>query len=267
MSATSPDGGIGRRARFRSVCREAWRFESSSGHQDSVYRCLPTSRKARFSGLFSFARPSKGGQGHLLVSSAFLGVFLSICQDFRPDGGKIPLTAASNFELSREARSSDGCIHVPQRAEDAHSRRPRPCRAREGRPDHRKNRRRKHGQRLCRQRLARAGRDVKAEATLVKKRAGCSTRRVPASEIGRPSVAAIAPRARGSRASRATSARRACEDGAGAAADGFIYHRTVYRGSTVSGGEHAACPFGLFRGRKESFANRAGLPRVNAQLS
>ena len=29
---TSPDGGIGRRARFRSVCRKAWRFESSSGH-------------------------------------------------------------------------------------------------------------------------------------------------------------------------------------------------------------------------------------------
>ena len=30
---TCPDGGIGRRARFRSVCRKAWRFESSSGHQ------------------------------------------------------------------------------------------------------------------------------------------------------------------------------------------------------------------------------------------
>ena len=30
--APGPGGGIGRRARFRSVCREAWRFESSPGH-------------------------------------------------------------------------------------------------------------------------------------------------------------------------------------------------------------------------------------------
>ena len=29
---TCPGGGIGRRARFRSVCRKAWRFESSPGH-------------------------------------------------------------------------------------------------------------------------------------------------------------------------------------------------------------------------------------------
>ena len=28
----SPGGGIGRRARFRCVCREACRFESCSGH-------------------------------------------------------------------------------------------------------------------------------------------------------------------------------------------------------------------------------------------
>ena len=28
-----PGGGIGRRARFRCVCREACRFESCSGHQ------------------------------------------------------------------------------------------------------------------------------------------------------------------------------------------------------------------------------------------
>src|SRR5690606_25883679 len=34
--APSPGGGIGRRARFRSVCREAWRFESSPGHQKSL---------------------------------------------------------------------------------------------------------------------------------------------------------------------------------------------------------------------------------------
>ena len=30
-----PGGGIGRRARFRCVCREACRFESCSGHQVS----------------------------------------------------------------------------------------------------------------------------------------------------------------------------------------------------------------------------------------
>ena len=30
--ARRPDGGIGRRAGFRYLCREAWRFESSSGH-------------------------------------------------------------------------------------------------------------------------------------------------------------------------------------------------------------------------------------------
>ena len=34
----SPGGGIGRRARFRCVCREACRFESCSGHQLFVKR-------------------------------------------------------------------------------------------------------------------------------------------------------------------------------------------------------------------------------------
>ena len=33
-----PGGGIGRRARFRCVCREACRFESCSGHQGKPYR-------------------------------------------------------------------------------------------------------------------------------------------------------------------------------------------------------------------------------------
>jgi hypothetical protein len=33
MHRRCPDGGIGRRAGFRYLCREAWRFESSSGHQ------------------------------------------------------------------------------------------------------------------------------------------------------------------------------------------------------------------------------------------
>ena len=40
MIATTqcPGGGIGRRARFRCVCREACRFESCSGHKaKSVY--------------------------------------------------------------------------------------------------------------------------------------------------------------------------------------------------------------------------------------
>ncbi len=31
-STESPDGGIGRRASFRYLCRKAWRFKSSSGH-------------------------------------------------------------------------------------------------------------------------------------------------------------------------------------------------------------------------------------------
>lgn len=55
ITATSPDGGIGRRARFRSVCREAWRFESSSGHQFPVSGSHMLSRniqEARFAGLF-----------------------------------------------------------------------------------------------------------------------------------------------------------------------------------------------------------------------
>ena len=34
----SPGGGIGRRARFRCVCREACRFESCSGHSFLFYR-------------------------------------------------------------------------------------------------------------------------------------------------------------------------------------------------------------------------------------
>ena len=32
---TGPGGGIGRRARFRCVCREACRFESCSGHHEN----------------------------------------------------------------------------------------------------------------------------------------------------------------------------------------------------------------------------------------
>ena len=38
IEATSPGGGIGRRARFRCVCREACRFESCSGHSFLFYR-------------------------------------------------------------------------------------------------------------------------------------------------------------------------------------------------------------------------------------
>ena len=55
ITATSPDGGIGRRARFRSVCREAWRFESSSGHQFPVldsFNCLKTFKKPGSPGFF-----------------------------------------------------------------------------------------------------------------------------------------------------------------------------------------------------------------------
>ena len=39
MHRRCPDGGIGRRAGFRYLCREAWRFESSSGHH-SLFKCL-----------------------------------------------------------------------------------------------------------------------------------------------------------------------------------------------------------------------------------
>ena len=35
-----PGGGIGRRARFRCVCREACRFESCSGHQGKAVGSL-----------------------------------------------------------------------------------------------------------------------------------------------------------------------------------------------------------------------------------
>ena len=37
IEATSAGGGIGRRARFRCVCREACRFESCSGHISRIY--------------------------------------------------------------------------------------------------------------------------------------------------------------------------------------------------------------------------------------
>ena len=42
MIATNqcPGGGIGRRARFRCVCREACRFESCSGHQGKAVGSL-----------------------------------------------------------------------------------------------------------------------------------------------------------------------------------------------------------------------------------
>ena len=47
---TGPGGGIGRRARFRSVCREAWRFESSPGHH------FPTKSRVIFKRYRVFAR-------------------------------------------------------------------------------------------------------------------------------------------------------------------------------------------------------------------
>ena len=37
MFPICPGGGIGRRARFRCVCREACRFESCSGHKQNIY--------------------------------------------------------------------------------------------------------------------------------------------------------------------------------------------------------------------------------------
>ena len=49
---TCPGGGIGRRARFRSVCRKAWRFESSSGHHYFL-------KRRGFSPLFSFLPPDR----------------------------------------------------------------------------------------------------------------------------------------------------------------------------------------------------------------
>ena len=57
---TGPGGGIGRRARFRSVCREAWRFESSPGHH------FPTKSRVIFKRYRVFARlhPSRKQQLH-----------------------------------------------------------------------------------------------------------------------------------------------------------------------------------------------------------
>src|SRR5690606_4160979 len=51
MGATSPDGGIGRRARFRSVFRKEWRFESSSGHHS-----IPTANGINKLSLFNSLR-------------------------------------------------------------------------------------------------------------------------------------------------------------------------------------------------------------------
>ena len=51
-----PDGGIGRRARFRSVCRKVWRFESSSGHQKYKKR---SALQAFFSSGFAFSQKRK----------------------------------------------------------------------------------------------------------------------------------------------------------------------------------------------------------------
>ena len=42
-SKCSPGGGIGRRVRFRCVCREACRFESCSGHKSGLKRLAKTS--------------------------------------------------------------------------------------------------------------------------------------------------------------------------------------------------------------------------------
>ena len=36
LCVNCPGGGIGRRARFRCVCREACRFESCSGHKEDI---------------------------------------------------------------------------------------------------------------------------------------------------------------------------------------------------------------------------------------
>ena len=54
-----PDGGIGRRARFRSVCRKVWRFESSSGHQKL--------KVARESGLFFCVQNKRNKPAHCPV--------------------------------------------------------------------------------------------------------------------------------------------------------------------------------------------------------
>jgi hypothetical protein len=50
---SSPDGGIGRRARLRTVCRKACRFKSCSGHQE-----LPVLRESNSVAVLS--PPDKG---------------------------------------------------------------------------------------------------------------------------------------------------------------------------------------------------------------
>src|SRR5690606_38100038 len=73
--APCPGGGIGRRARFRSVCREAWRFESSPGHHFPIHRRSPSLsifKKARFSGLFCYLAFTLV-HGRSLAVSLFVG--------------------------------------------------------------------------------------------------------------------------------------------------------------------------------------------------
>ena len=51
-SKACPGGGIGRRARFRSVYRKMWRFEFSPGHQDVSGDCCHHKKPLKFSGFF-----------------------------------------------------------------------------------------------------------------------------------------------------------------------------------------------------------------------
>ena len=69
----SPGGGIGRRARFRSVCRKAWRFESSPGHHPALSRiaCVPR----QFGSLVYRVSPqtSSGDRSRRYLSRRFSG--------------------------------------------------------------------------------------------------------------------------------------------------------------------------------------------------
>ncbi len=87
MRDRRPDGGIGRRAGFRYLCREAWRFESSSGHQipiSSRRYGVENTTKARF--VRAFLVSGTDAITRRLHTGIFVhGELRNSCQSFRTD--------------------------------------------------------------------------------------------------------------------------------------------------------------------------------------
>ena len=119
---TSPDGGIGRRARFRSVCRKAWRFESSSGHQIPVSDRPARSRsvqKARQSGLFLLLERPGSSRLVLLASERFVGTPVGVSMRCQQAAGWIPTmpltdTQVKNIKVAPTPKkhSDGGGLHL-----------------------------------------------------------------------------------------------------------------------------------------------------------